>query len=1062
MSGYRTIPTKDTFDVDERLGGVVTIKQLTLLIFSFALTYATFLISAQYFEDPSDSIYVWGSVLFFSLLFAFSNADQWFFKRLNYYVLTDSKKLERHPELLRNIRAVEEDKIVTLDGRVIAMLKVTPVNFPLLSDEAKEAKIAAFEMYLRQLVYPIMHYVQSSKVDPSEYISNISKEARESEKSGVNKTEEYIGSHIKFLRNYLKTNNSRTKNHYVVLHVKDPRYSQKSASPRSSDLTKMSLLFKMIMTELSPFDLMFGGKLIRKPKNYVKIDATGKKLVFNESEMMPEQLPENARQIGPVLQFDTKAQMLRFALKNKKRYYYGLTDVDELLRLEFRDMGLKQRENEFSVEERRHHVALSGGKTRWAFDEVEKHISVLSDKLESTGLRVHRVRGDELYKGKQTSLINAKKVRCTPHFMKIDEKFVKVIFATGYPYQVNLGWLTNIVDGREDYDLTMYIYPININEAISTFRTAILKLSTEKKARSDFLDPEKEQNLEDIRNFYTQIVSGKEKYFLASLYITAKADGKKSLDTVLEKCRSDLAGASIDYEMADYDMSKAVYSTRLTGSDVLAKKREFPTSSLAATFPHISSSVEMDPTGMFFGFDYMNAPIILDLTKLTNQHISITGESGSGKSYFSKSIIPHYLISGYRVFITDPDGEYVRLAKHFGGSVSSVGPRKDAHINPFDLAGRDVNDKIRSLIGLFSIICGSLNKYQEGIVSEVLIELFSEAQKKDKEVTMSDFAKELEKMLKKTKDEQIRHDLQFLLMAIRPFLKGNIYGFIDNNTSVKIGEHMHVFDLREYKNDRTLKDFFNYLIFDYISHRLLEDRSKKALIMDEGWTMVNYPSSEDYVQYIIKDSRKYNVSFVFITQELEDMLSSKAGRSVMNNTSTQFLFHQKESAMNLMKKTLNLTDTESEKLLATGKGEGLMISDKNRLFFKVRTSSQQHKIITTDPNEPAKKVEKPAVIEKKIGLEETQRQIMSPAIKSAIEANPHLSDILTNIENKTKESEGLPIALTHGLVSPDEAEEILKKKEQDMLKSSTKKEEKKSSKKSKKKSKRKRSKKKKK
>ena len=44
----------------------------------------------------------------------------------------------------------------------------------------------------------------------------------------------------------------------------------------------------------------------------------------------------------------------------------------------------------------------------------------------------------------------AGKVKVTPKFLKVDSTYYKVVYATGYPYQVNLGWLSNIVDGRED------------------------------------------------------------------------------------------------------------------------------------------------------------------------------------------------------------------------------------------------------------------------------------------------------------------------------------------------------------------------------------------------------------------------------------------------------------------------------------------------------------------------------------------------------------------------------------------------------------------------------------
>ncbi|VVB57547.1 Uncharacterised protein [uncultured archaeon] len=955
MTGYRTIPTKDTFDVDERLGGLITVKQLAMLILTFALTYVTYAFFSELMGGSSDAIIPAATVFFGCMLFTFANLDRWAYLRIKYYLLSDQGRLARRPELLRNIRMVEDDKIFTLDGRVLALLKVTPINFSLLSDEAKESRIAAFEMYLRQLVYPISHLVQSESVDLEPYASVLTLKSREAEKQGIPGIAAWSDEHLRFLREFLRTNHARTKSHYVVLQVQDPRYRLKRGDLREGSSAKMGRYLRAFMTEFQPAGLLAGGALMQKPDNYVMVDLAANRLIFKNAGRMPHVAPPRSHRLGQVLEFESRVAMLRWARQMEKDYYYGPVNIEEEIKVEFANMSLHDREKEFSVEERRRHVQLSMGKTRWAYDELEKHITVLAEKLEATGLRVRRLRGEELLTGRHMAMAQAHQVKVNPHFLTVDNTYYKVVYATGYPYQVNVGWLGNIVDSREDYDVTMYVYPVSIPEAISTFRGAILKLSTEKKARSDFLDPETEQHLEDVRNFFTQVVSGKERYFLTSLYITCKAGSRKSLETVLEKCKSDLAGASIEHETADYDMSRALYTTRLTGSDLLAKKREFPSSSLAATFPHISASMEIDPEGLFFAMDWAGTPIIMDITRLPNQHIAITGESGSGKSYFAKSLIPRYLAGGYRVFVTDPDGEYVELARKFGGEVSSVGPKYGTVINPFDYEGRDVNDKIRSLLGFFSIVAGSLTKYQEGIISDTLTELFEQAGRHHKPVVMSDFAARLRSALERARDDEIRHDLQFLLISIRPFLKGNLYGFIDRPTTVKLNSRLHVFDLREYQNDKTLRDLFNYLIFDFITHTLRNDRDRKALFMDEGWTMVNYPSSEDYVRYIIKDSRKYNASFVFLTQELEDMLQSPAGRSILNNTSTQFIFHQKESAMALMKSTVNLTHEEYERLLSCGKGEGLMISDRFRLLFRVRTSEAEHALISTDPNEAERK-----------------------------------------------------------------------------------------------------------
>jgi hypothetical protein len=248
--------------------------------------------------------------------------------------------------------------------------------------------------------------------------------------------------------------------------------------------------------------------------------------------------------------------------------------------------------------------------------------------------------------------------------------------------------------------------------------------------------------------------------------------------------------------------------------------------------------------------------------------------------------------------------------------------------------------------------------------------------------------------------------------------------------------------------------------------------------------MVNYPSSEDYVRYIIKDSRKYNMSFVFITQELEDMLQSPAGRSILNNTSTQFIFHQKESAMALMKSTMNLTEEEYDKLLACAKGEGLMISDRFRLLFRVKTSQTEHELISTDPNEK-KRIrlglkpqeseekrkeegllevselplaselpkaqailgigpdEKMAAKEKMLEIEEKEEKEAQAEIKQRRQKGKKIEGNAEELEIKATAPQPIPIVkedapppirpvhqpivITHGLISPKEALKLLEK-----------------------------------
>ncbi|MFH0926976.1 MAG: hypothetical protein V1822_00150, partial [Candidatus Micrarchaeota archaeon] len=351
MPGYRTIPSKDTFDVDERLGGIVTLKQLAYPILGFLITYGSYLVADSLLEGSSDSIFIWGTVLFGCLLFTFANVDKWIARRINYYFGSRHQKLEKNPNLLANIRSEEEDKIITLDGRVIAVLKVTPINFPLLSEEAKEGKIGAYETYLRQLVHPIMHLVQSEEVDIGQYLSNVARDVQYAKKKGIRGMDEYEQDHARFLHSYLKRNKSRTKSHYVVLQVQDPRYRNVAKNPSSAPFDRLMLRLSCFINEFSP-EGIFSAQIFAKPRNYVKIDTAGKRMIFKSSHLEPKEAPARSKKIGQILQFESLVALLRYARSKKKEYYYGDIDLELLLKEEFRGLSLAKREEEFSIEER--------------------------------------------------------------------------------------------------------------------------------------------------------------------------------------------------------------------------------------------------------------------------------------------------------------------------------------------------------------------------------------------------------------------------------------------------------------------------------------------------------------------------------------------------------------------------------------------------------------------------------------------------------------------------------------------------------------------------------------
>ncbi len=91
-----------------------------------------------------------------------------------------------------------------------------------------------------------------------------------------------------------------------------------------------------------------------------------------------------------------------------------------------------------------------------------------------------------------------------------------------------------------------------------------------------------------------------------------------------------------------------------------------------------------------------------------------------------------------------------------------------------------------------------------------------------------------------------------------------------------------------------------------------------------------------------------------INQEVEGLLDSKAGKSVLANSAYTILMRQKPAVIDNICKTFHLSDSERTHLLTASVGEGLMIMEDDHTELKVIASSEEHKLITTNPNEKNK------------------------------------------------------------------------------------------------------------
>ncbi len=367
-----------------------------------------------------------------------------------------------------------------------------------------------------------------------------------------------------------------------------------------------------------------------------------------------------------------------------------------------------------------------------------------------------------------------------------------------------------------------------------------------------------------------------------------------------------------------------------------------------------------------------NIPITADIWDLPNQNGIIIGISGSGKSATSKSITTrNFIMKGRRIFIIDPQREYLYAAKIVGGEYIDVLAGKSNEsmsINIFDKANYETDAsnafdlKINDIITFLSFASSSVTAVESGEVIERPLEnnpiyyQFTSALIKsfyskfnirsledfntNEPPTLNDFIsyvdtvkKEIEKSGKivfegRTIDNT---DINYqnyieafkLIANACDILSSDEYAIFRGKTKINLDNKYIVFNTRDLSPRMNL--LATYVIMNYVIKTMSSDViEQKILLVDEGWKLMSKLGS-DYIKVIAKTARKFNLGLIVTTQQISDF-DNEQGRALLENSSFMYIFKQKEITRNKDKlmTDFGLTEEDINYLKMAEPGEGIL------------------------------------------------------------------------------------------------------------------------------------------
>ena len=285
----------------------------------------------------------------------------------------------------------------------------------------------------------------------------------------------------------------------------------------------------------------------------------------------------------------------------------------------------------------------------------------------------------------------------------------------------------------------------------------------------------------------------------------------------------------------------------------------------------MSEPVSDPESGIYLGRTAIyKLPFYLDSSALLNQHMTIIGMSGSGKSYALKSILTKSSIRfNTRILVVDWNNEYNEIMDFLSGRILSLG--LDFRVNILEMYPCDptgISDMVAMIDGFV--------KLDDGQKSE-LHSLVSLCAKSDRRISISALLSRLEqpgerKKILAAKLSQIADNPIFAERT--DFDIGSI---LDGVYSINLSL------LRSNVQRGELVRFVLKLIIGQM-HKMgaAGSGTRRVIVLDEAWRLIR--NSEE-VGVLFREGRKYNISIIAATQ-----LASDINNEVIANAGCLLIF----------------------------------------------------------------------------------------------------------------------------------------------------------------------------
>lgn len=364
---------------------------------------------------------------------------------------------------------------------------------------------------------------------------------------------------------------------------------------------------------------------------------------------------------------------------------------------------------------------------------------------------------------------------------------------------------------------------------------------------------------------------------------------------------------------------------------------------------HIQHS-EDTPLKVYYT-DRQGVPVAIDISgkegknKITdNSNFFILGPSGSGKSFFTNSMVRQLWEQNTDIVLVDTGNSYEGLCDYVNGKYISYTEEHPITMNPFAIKREELNiEKIGFLKNLVMLIWkgtnGKITKTEDHLIEDVITEYYDAYFRKRqvKELSFNTFYEySTQRIPEIVRDNNLEGiDLATYNYLLKDFYKGGNHELTlnENLDTALFDETFIVFEIDSIKDDPLLFPLVTLIIMDVFIQKMRIKKNRKVLVIEEAWKAIASPMMAEYIKYLYKTARKFWASVGVVTQEIQDIVGSPIVKeAIINNSDVIMLLDQSKfkERFDEIKAILGLTDVDCRKIFTINRLE----NKEGRSFFR--------------------------------------------------------------------------------------------------------------------------------